>query len=51
MAPSGCGLMSYGPNLFDWDRGVDYFGRILKGERPSDLPVEQSAKFELVISI
>jgi putative ABC transport system substrate-binding protein len=46
------GLMTYGPNLFGRDRGVgNYVGRILNGEKPSNLPIEQSAKFEFVINM
>jgi putative tryptophan/tyrosine transport system substrate-binding protein len=50
--PAAGGLMSYGSDLADPDRTIGgYVGRILKGEKPGDLPVQQSIKVQLVLNL
>ena len=49
---TGGGLISYGPDRIDqFRRGAAYVDRILKGEKPSDLPVQAPTKYELVINL
>jgi putative tryptophan/tyrosine transport system substrate-binding protein len=46
------GLMSYGPNFLDlYRRGADFVDKILRGAKPTDLPVEQPTKFYLVVNL
>ena len=50
--PVAGGLMSYGADLADHHRTIGgYVGRILKGEKPGDLPVQQSIKVQLVLNL
>jgi len=44
--------MSYGTDIFDlWQRAASYVDRILRGEKPRDLPVQQPTKYQLVINL
>jgi putative tryptophan/tyrosine transport system substrate-binding protein len=46
------GLISYGPDVVDqYSRAAGYVDRILKGQKPADLPVQQSTKFDLAVSL
>src|SRR5262249_41968090 len=46
------GLIAYGPEFIDlFRRGGNYLGRILKGAKPGDLPIQRPAKFALAVNL
>jgi putative ABC transport system substrate-binding protein len=46
------GLMSYGPDFLDqYRKAAGYIDRILRGEKPADLPVQAATKYELVLNL
>jgi ABC-type uncharacterized transport system substrate-binding protein len=46
------GLLSYGPNIPDlFRRAADHVDKILRGAKPSDIPVEQPTKFDLIVNL
>jgi len=46
------GLISYGPDFVDqFRRAADYVDRVLKGEKPADLPVQAPTKYETILNL